>query len=281
MIIAPEHEEYLDEIRDQVCSHCVEKPEGGPPCAPLGKDCGVEMHLPQLIESIRQVHSPLINPYLERNRNEICAHCSFLHSSICPCPMDYLAVLLVQAVETVDERRRQRGEDRVPAGHGTPAITIEEMRAAYRQAAGSWTGCDWPTSMGRTQLNLSGCTAARARMMAERTACPLAAEDWEKAAAWLAKVEDYARRAEEKAAEALRAAENGIWEAAAASAECAWALEFGTGRPIWRNGLSAWQVFHQLLRHACTAEGMVSHEIKTSLSDLRDPAGSDSSSRCS
>jgi hypothetical protein len=108
MIAAPELQEYLDEIREQVCSRCIEKPPGGPPCAPLGKDCGVEMHLPELIESIRRVHSPLMAPYVDRNRSEICAHCSLLHTSICPCPMDYLGALLVQAVETVDERRRQR-----------------------------------------------------------------------------------------------------------------------------------------------------------------------------
>jgi len=33
----PEMAEYLKEIRDQVCSRCIEKPPGGPPCAPLGK----------------------------------------------------------------------------------------------------------------------------------------------------------------------------------------------------------------------------------------------------
>jgi hypothetical protein len=32
-----------------------------------------------------------------------------LHSSICPCPMDYLAVLLVQAVENVDARHTCEG----------------------------------------------------------------------------------------------------------------------------------------------------------------------------
>ena len=40
-----ERGEYLAEIRKQVCSRCVERPPGGPPCAPLGKQCGVEMHL--------------------------------------------------------------------------------------------------------------------------------------------------------------------------------------------------------------------------------------------
>jgi hypothetical protein len=101
--------EYQDEIRKQVCSHCVERPPGGPPCAPLGKQCGIELHLPQLIDSIHQVHNEFwVEPYLEQNRREICTTCPYLHSSICPCPMDYLPLLLVQAVETVDERRKAR-----------------------------------------------------------------------------------------------------------------------------------------------------------------------------
>ena len=97
--------EYRDEIRKQVCSICVERPVGGPPCAPLGKQCGIEMHLPKLIDSIHKVNSESIRPYLEMNRSSICSKCSALHSSICPCPMDYLAVLLVRAIETVDRRR--------------------------------------------------------------------------------------------------------------------------------------------------------------------------------
>jgi hypothetical protein len=110
MLTAAEREEYLTEIRKQVCSRCIERPPDGPPCAPLGKDCGVEMHLDAVIDSIHQVHSPLISPYVRHNREEVCTHCAFLNSGICPCPMDYLAVLLVQAVETVDERRAKVGE---------------------------------------------------------------------------------------------------------------------------------------------------------------------------
>jgi hypothetical protein len=97
--------EYQEEIRKQVCSICIERPAGGPPCAPLGKQCGIEMHLPELINAIHRVESNLIRTYVETNRNAICSKCSALHSSICPCPMDYLAVPLVHAVETVDRRR--------------------------------------------------------------------------------------------------------------------------------------------------------------------------------
>jgi hypothetical protein len=100
-----ERTEYLDEIRRQVCSRCVERPPGGPPCEPLGKQCGIELHLPELIDAIHGVNSESIAPYLETNRRLICEGCPRQHASDCPCPMDYLAVLLVQAVETVDARR--------------------------------------------------------------------------------------------------------------------------------------------------------------------------------
>jgi hypothetical protein len=108
MLAETDLDEYLSEIRQYVCSRCVERPPGGPPCAPLGKQCGIEMHLPKLIETIHEVQSPFIEPYLEHNRAHICQGCPRLHASDCPCPMDYLAVLLVEAVEAVDARRQGR-----------------------------------------------------------------------------------------------------------------------------------------------------------------------------
>ena len=108
MLTETDRNEYLEEIRKDVCSRCVERPPGGPPCAPLGKECGIELHLPEIIESIHGVRSDSIEPYLAMNRKRICEKCALLHSSVCPCPMDYLAVLLVEAVEEVDRRRRER-----------------------------------------------------------------------------------------------------------------------------------------------------------------------------
>jgi hypothetical protein len=111
MLTEDEIAEYLDEIRREVCTRCVERPPGGPPCAPLGKECGVELHLPELIERVREVQSNSIVPYLLNNRHKICEHCANLHGSNCPCPMDYLSVLLVQAVEAVDRRRGLPAEE--------------------------------------------------------------------------------------------------------------------------------------------------------------------------
>jgi hypothetical protein len=118
MITKPKLEEYLAEIREHVCSRCIERPPGGPPCAPLGKVCGVEMHLPEIINAIHDVHSDWMLPYLKNNRECVCRGCAFHHSDICPCPMDYLATLLVEAVEAVDDRvaKRATAEEAVLIG---------------------------------------------------------------------------------------------------------------------------------------------------------------------
>lgn len=251
MATATELDEYLAEIRQEVCSRCIEKPPGGPPCAPLGKACGIELHLPGLIESIRQVHSPSIAPYLERNRSEICEKCAFLHSSICPCPMDYLSVLLVDAVEEVDKRHEEARAllERPSEAEAGKTATISEI---FEAASGSWTGCDWPTHFGDTGLDLQNCTPAEARAQAEQTS-GAAGEDWKAAANWLACVERYAAQAERSAALAVKAAARANWEEALRHAEWAWAMEFMTGRPLRRGNGAAWKALTHAVREAYRA----------------------------
>ena len=99
----PSREEYLAAIRERVCSQCVERPPEGPPCLPHGKVCGIELHLPELIASVGRCDSNSIGPYLDENRAQICSVCPHLHGEQCPCPMDTLAVLLVDAIEEVNE----------------------------------------------------------------------------------------------------------------------------------------------------------------------------------
>jgi hypothetical protein len=253
MIAEAELQEYFEEMRQHVCTRCVERPAGGPPCAPLGKNCGVEMHLPQLVESIRSVHSDAIEPYLEHNRRDICAHCDYLHSSICPCPMDYLSVLVVEAVEAVDRRRREREEIRAAPAPAEQAIGAEVVRAAYRRATGTWVGCDWSTTFGETCLDLGGWTSAAAEGMAAETEAEQARADWSAAVGWLTQIERAAREAEAHAAAAVEAAEADDWRRAREHAERAWALEFSTGRPIWHSFPFAWQDLHRVVETACAA----------------------------
>jgi hypothetical protein len=98
-------EEYMAEIREQVCSRCIERRAGTPPCAPLGKNCGIELNLPQIIEAVHGVHSRSMDQYIIRLHNDVCAHCSALDSESCTCPLRYLLLLAVEAIEEVDARR--------------------------------------------------------------------------------------------------------------------------------------------------------------------------------
>jgi hypothetical protein len=252
MLTATEQDEYLAEIRREVCSRCIEKPPGGPPCEPLGKMCGIELHLPQLIDSIHQIRSPMIAPYLERNRREICEKCAFLHSSICPCPMDYLAVLLVDAVEEVDKHRAETAEFEREGADNTHHGTTADIERLYKTAFGSWLGCDWPTDFGESGLDLNNRTAADAATRAEQTSGTPAADDWRAAATWLACVERYAAQSNASATAALKALAAGNWQQALESAEYAWALEFLTGRPL-RRGDSMWKPLLDAVKSAYCA----------------------------
>ena len=103
-----ELEEYRAELRADVCSRCIERRSGAPPCAPLGKGCGIERHLPALVELCRTTNSALIDPYIEKLHDTICADCEYKDKAACPCPLDYLLQLAVEAVGKVEERRTLR-----------------------------------------------------------------------------------------------------------------------------------------------------------------------------
>jgi hypothetical protein len=100
-----EYDEYLAELREQVCSRCIERKPDCPPCAPHGQGCGIERHVPQLVEICRSTDSALIDPYIEKLHDEICADCEYQDTPNCPCPLDYLLQLAVEAVERVERRR--------------------------------------------------------------------------------------------------------------------------------------------------------------------------------
>ncbi len=251
MIAEADLQEYLDEIREEVCSRCVEQPLGGPPCAPLGKVCGVEMHLPRLIEAVHEVHSEWMSPYLEGTRQKVCQSCIFLHHDCCPCPMDSLATLVVQAIEAVDARhqRQRRGQTLVANLPPAEEPGIEGVLRAYTEAAGTWSYCDWPTVFGPAGLNLRGVHAADAEALAVEYAGAEAGGDWAEAANWLHEVEQRAQQAEREASLAVAAANAGVWKEAVEHARKAWALEFYTGRPLRRTP-HTWQRLYRAVKAA-------------------------------
>ena len=108
MNVQDDLEEYRAELQAKVCSHCIERRAGAPPCAPLGKGCGIERHLPALVQLCRTTNSALIDPYIEKLHDTICADCEYKDKPACPCPLDYLLQLAVEAIETVEVRRAER-----------------------------------------------------------------------------------------------------------------------------------------------------------------------------
>jgi len=105
--------------------------------------------------------------------------------------MDTLSVLLVEAVEAVDKRRQQRarGHQLILGLPGSDRPDMEEVVRAFEDAAGTWTGCDWPTAFGPARLDLQGCTAAEATTMAVESLVSDERKAWEQAASWLTEVE--------------------------------------------------------------------------------------------
>jgi hypothetical protein len=158
--------------------------------------------------------------------------------------MDYLLPLIVEAVETVDERRgisfAVRSSEEA-SGHAKKAAGMREIRQAYERGKGQWTGCDWCTRFGPRGLNLEGWTAERARSLSEKADSPEVRGDFMDASHWLMKVEQYARRAEASARRAVAAAEEGEWLQAFEHAELAWSLEMATGRALWKEPPWTWQ----------------------------------------
>ena len=110
MIAEKDLPEYLAEIRQHVCSKCIERPPGGPPCAPLGKSCGIEVNLGRLVEEVHMVRNAAMDPYMIVFHDNVCSCCPASPTEQCPCPLKYLLLLAVEAIETVDERRALRAQ---------------------------------------------------------------------------------------------------------------------------------------------------------------------------
>jgi hypothetical protein len=51
-----------------------------------------------------------MEPYIKSFHEDVCADCAFRVTDQCPCPLGYLLLLAVEAIEAVDER--QKAENR-------------------------------------------------------------------------------------------------------------------------------------------------------------------------
>jgi hypothetical protein len=144
MLSRAQYAEYLTEIREQVCDHCPQRVPGQPPFRPQCRRCGIELQLPQLVNSICAAGDGLSERDPRPERHMVCAQCVCLDRGDCPCPASLVASLLVRAVQTVEERRRQRSllRRRLPQPQRRRPVPIVAMIQAYEAATGTCLGCD-------------------------------------------------------------------------------------------------------------------------------------------
>jgi hypothetical protein len=178
--------------------------------------------------------------------------------------MDYLASLVVEAVETVDRRHEIHEQKRHFAVDPTNKCPdeIEQIRVAFAQGRGTWTRCDWPTHFGNAGLNLNGLTWIEAEAMAEKIRGTVEEADWRAAASWLTTIQKRAAQAEVEASAAVDAASAGEWSAAKRHAEHAWLLEFTTGRPLRRMAPPAWLRLRQAIVNAYNAFRLEAFDVQ-------------------
>jgi hypothetical protein len=134
---------------------------------------------------------------------------------------------------------------------------IDEIRTAYENASGSWTGCDWTTDHGKTDIDLDGHTADRIRRLVGKLSDDNDAdeegecgdlpqpsggsrEDWitdlQSAIDVLERTESDAAEAELAASEAMELADNGDLSGALVEIERACDIENTYGDcPTWRS----------------------------------------------
>lgn len=119
----------------------------------------------------------------------------------------------------------------------------DAIRMAYECDQGKWTGCNWRTSFGPRELNLSGIRCRQARILANATSGD-ESKAWREAADWLDRVERDAAEAEADALCAVNFAAAGLFDEAEVHALRACDL----GRKYDR--LIVWNELHQAIQLA-------------------------------
>lgn len=55
----------------------------------------------------------VMDPYIEAFHGDVCPQCANRGTNQCPCPLDCLLLLAVQAIEAVDDRRQRFSREAV------------------------------------------------------------------------------------------------------------------------------------------------------------------------
>jgi hypothetical protein len=115
-------QDYLDAIRRRVCSVCIDAVYSDGHqfvrCGlPKSRTCPVELYLPQVIEVVESVDSPLIEDYVTVLRDKVCAVCEQSQEGVCAlrlkadCALDRYFMLVAEAIEEVQVQQDDLREE--------------------------------------------------------------------------------------------------------------------------------------------------------------------------
>ncbi len=100
-------QELEGRLKEVICAVCTDRGVGGTCNLQIVKECPMILHLPRLVEVVRSVHSPLMEDYVEKVRQDICSICenSWSDGVECDvrsenhCAMDSYLLPIVQIID--------------------------------------------------------------------------------------------------------------------------------------------------------------------------------------
>lgn len=102
-------QKYLEAIRKNVCSICVDSTDEGECTLTKSEICAVEKFLPRIVDVIHNTSEDDLQTYLEELREKVCAECRTNGDDNCylredaNCALDRYFPLIVDAIKSVDE----------------------------------------------------------------------------------------------------------------------------------------------------------------------------------
>lgn len=108
-----EKQEYLDEIRERICSKCVDGDGKGNCLISKNAECAVVRFFPQILEVVHSTYATSMEPYEAALRNKVCGACVHQSSDgTCSmrdgvdCSLDRYFPMIVQMIEELELGKR-------------------------------------------------------------------------------------------------------------------------------------------------------------------------------
>ena len=101
-------DQQWDAIRQKVCRKCIDGDSKGGCRLPIDETCGLEEFFPEIVQTVRSVHSDSYQDYVNALRLNICAHCEHQFANgtcrkrdTLECALDRYLPVVIDVIESV------------------------------------------------------------------------------------------------------------------------------------------------------------------------------------